>query len=457
MSDIAPIVSPDARPLSKEEAKAFEADHEILSDQLKGDERSRRGYQYVAEPAAGHDVVGLWHTFPCSTRSGYAAHACALHSMLEKLGVPTMLAPHPVMEIDVTKFPEDRSEMLMRWLKTPVGIPKAFIASFQPDVRGRDHGVPAYIPYVAFEANPMSPFAARVCESPEMTTAIWCVSEYTRHCYASSGVDPAKLRVVRPAICDGPWAGMIQQRAARNDGVYKFGTNGTWHERKGFHNLVRAYFAAFSRADPVLLVIRTSYFGVGRDRPLLVDFERKVLAEITAMKAEFQRPGWESPRIKLLTGTGVTDAELIEWIGSLDAYVNPSFGEGLGIPPVWAAAQGVPLITSDYGAVGDLARECSGTADASSAFRVFPSKLVPVPREMLKHSAFMDSKTCWGGYEVSDLSAQMRVAYDSGDVRTLETAAEVRRLFSYPATRAGLLAALRPVVDAETLASWGIE
>jgi glycosyltransferase involved in cell wall biosynthesis len=464
MSDTTPV----SLPISEDEASAeiaeaknryapasaeFKSKHEQINRQMEGDVRDRLGYHYVAEPAEGHDVVGLWHTFPCGTRSGYAAHAVALHSMLERLGAPTMLAPFPGMDIDISKFPEDREPMLMRWLKTSVGIPKAFIASFPPDLRGLDRGAPAFVSYVAFEASPMSEYARRLCAAPELTW-IWCVSEFTRRCYIESGIDPNKICVVRPALCDGPWTPMLHQRPARTDGPFVFGVNGSWHERKGFHKLVRAYLSAFSRSDNVILALRTSYFGSGRDQPLLMDFERQVLGEIGTIKLDYQKPGWESPRFKLLGGTGVTDAELIEWLGGLDCYVNPSFGEGLGIPLIWAAAQGVPVVTSDFGAVGDLAREVSSMPDASSAFRVFPSKLTPVPRAMLKHSTLLSTKSCWGDYEVDALAAQMRAAYDAGRVRSVETAQDVTRRFSFDATRATLVAALREFVDEETLRSW---
>jgi len=435
------------------EAKAT---HDLLNEQMKGEERSRSGYQYVAEPAPGYDVVGIWHTFPATTRSGYASHAVALHSMLERMRIPTMLAPHPTMELDTEKFPPDRAAMLMRWHKDVVGVPKAFIGSFPPDHRSLDIGigVPAYIPYVAFEALPMSEYAKRVCSSP-LFKQIWCVSDFTKRCYLESGVPESKLAVVRPAICDGIWAG-ISDHAPSSASSFVFGVNGTWHERKGFHNLIRAYFSSFSREDDVTLAIRTSYFGSGRDKPLLMDFERQVLGEIGKIKLDYQKPGWKMPNIQLLTGTSLTDAELLDWIGGLDCYVNPSFGEGLGIPPIHAAAQGVPIVTSDFGAVGDFTRDCAGAADQSQAFRVFPSKLVPVPRDMLKHSALLDTKSCWGGYEVGDLADQMHAAFAAGRIRTPGTASLARARFSFDATCGALASALEAVVDEETLKTWGV-
>lgn len=454
--EVATEIAEATRAYSAENAKAL---HAALSDQLKGDEGSRVGYQYVAEPAKGHDTVGVWHTFPAMTRSGYSSHACALHAMFEKMGIPTMLAPHPSMELDTEKFPPDRDAMLMRWHNDAVGIPKLFVGSFPPDVRSLDLGVgvPAYVPYVAFEALPMSEFARRVCEA-QLIKRIWCVSEFTRRCYVESQVTESKLDVVRPAICDGPWAFLQRPivKQSQNE-MFTFGVNGTWHERKGFHNLIRAYFGTFTKKDPVVLAIRTSYFGSGRDRPLLMDFERQVLGEIGKLKLEFQgQPGWEMPRFRLMTGTALTDRELSDWIGSLDCYVNPSFGEGLGIPPIHAAAQGVPVVTSDFGAVGDLTRECASVYDYGKAFRVFPSKLVPVPRDMLKHSALLSPASRWGGYDVADLATQMRAAFDAGQIRTPEMAAHVRAMFSFEATIPALKAALVKLIPEDTLKLWGV-
>lgn len=437
------------------ESSDSKAVHRALDQQLEGGRGSRAGYLYVAEPAPGHDTVGIWHTFPATTRSGYSSHACALHAMFEQLRIPAMLAPHPTMEIDTTKFPPDREATLMRWTKDAVGIPKLFVGSFPPDQRSLDIGigVPAYVPYVAFEALPMSEYARVVCSS-DLFKRIWCVSEFTKRCYESSGVDPNKLDVVRPAICDGIWAFMRAPRAFPPNDLFTFGVNGTWHERKGFHHLVRAYFSAFTKSDPVKLVIRTSYFGSGRDRPLMMDFERQVLGEIGKIKQEFQKSGWEMPRFQLLTGTSLTDRELVDWIGSLNCYVNPSFGEGLCIPLIHAAAQGVPVVTSDFGAAADVTRDCAGGTDEAAAFRVFKSRLAKVPREMLKHSALLSPSSQWGDYDIADLAAQMRAAFGAGQIRTSDTATKVLDRFSFKQCLPTLTAALSKVVDADTLAGW---
>lgn len=434
-------------PPTEEESRKFDEQLEAMPT---------AGYHYVAEPAPGFDVEGLWHTFPCHGRSGYAAHAVALHSALEHLGVPTMLAPHPNMEVDISRFPKDRENMLMRWLKTSVGIPRAFIASMPPDLAGVRVGAPAFASYVAFEAYPMSEYAVRLCNSPGLT-ALWCVSPFTAHCYVSSGVDPSKVFVVPPPICDGPWKAALEaprpaRPAVSQDAPFTFGALGTWHERKGFHHLLRAYFSSFRRTDPVQLAIRTSY--VGDKRPTLTQFEEMVMAEIRQIATEFGDHDWPTskamPRVRLLTGTSLTDDDTIRWIGSVDCFVNPSFGEGLGIPPIWAWAQGVPVLSSDFGAVGEVAVALQRLF-GPSAGAVFPSTLTPVPKEMLRFSTLFSPESKWGGYSVGALAEAMRNAYGSPPPSGADVAAEVRRRFSFAETRGPLLSALARLVPRSLL------
>lgn len=449
----ATIVEPVAEALDSQEGYVPPTDQQArdFDQQLKSQKIT--GYHYVAEPASGFDVEGLWHSFPCHGRSGYAAHAVALHTSLERLGVPTMLAPHPSMEIDIEHFPKDREEMLLRWLKTSVGIPRAYIASMPPDLRGAHVGTPSFVSYVAFEAMPVSQYAVQQCNDDSMTS-LWCVSDFAARCYTSSGVNPCKVKVVPPAICDGPWKVSLEEPHPERDKVsaespFVFGALGTWHERKGFHHLVRAYFRSFRRADPVRLDIRTSYFG--DKRPTLSEFERTVTDEIAKIAAEFGDDGYphskKMPRVRLLTGTSLTDAETVRWLGGLDCFVNPSFGEGLGIPPIWAWAQGVPVVTSNFGAVGELASDLQGRFGAEAGY-VFESRRVRVPREMLRHSVLLCPESEWGGYDPVALSDGMRATFDRGPRRDGSLGAFVRHRYSYEETRAPLVEALSEIAPA---------
>lgn len=461
MTNESEIIQPDPSALARAQGE-YVAPTDQESREFDKGLRTQKitGYHYVAEPAPGFDVEGLWHCFPCHGRSGYAAHAVALHSSLERLGVATMLAPHPTMEIDIERFPKDREDMLMRWLKASVGIPRAYIASFPPDLRGSRIGVASFVSYVAFEAMPLSDYAVQQCNDDAMT-ALWCVSPFTARCYTMSGVDFRKVKVVPPAICDGPWKAALEEPHPPRDEVsaktpFVFGALGTWHERKGFHHLVRAYFQSFRRQDPVRLDLRTSHFG--EHRPTMSEFEQMVMQEIGKIASEFGDDNYphskKMPRIKLLTGTSLTDAETVRWLGGLDSFVNPSFGEGLGIPPIWAWAQGVPVVTSDFGAVGELAAELQAKLGAESG-HVFASHRVRVPKEMLRHSVLLCADSEWGGYNPQSLADAMRSTFDRGPCRSAAVGEEVRRRFSFEETKAPLVEALSEIVPASLLQSAG--
>lgn len=440
----------------EEFADRSDDEKELMNRQFRG-----QGYggTYCAPPAPGHDTKGFWHYFPAHQRSGYAAHAVALHTMLiDEMKIPTSLVPHRLNALDIDSFPEDRSERLVKWMADAVGLPEAMIISLPPDLGMWDMSR-ALVNYVAFEATRVSDHAVRIVNDDRLA-ALWCVSDFTARSYTNAGAKADKVFTVRPPICDGPWKNMftpLDGLRARS-GPFIFGTLGTWHERKGFGDLVRAYFKSFKRGDDVELHIRTSTF----DASLTIKkFEAKVIEEIAKIAAEFGDDDYpdakRQPKIRLLTGTALTDRQVIAWLGSLDCYVNPSYGEGLGIPHMWALAQGVPLISSSFGAVGEFIAETGICSEL-----MFASKLVPVPASMRGHAAIFGEKSEWGGYEVDALASKMAAAVDwcrgldrqRRGSRNTVAASIVRDHFSYEECRPSLAAALPTICRPEVLAGW---
>ena len=417
MSDKIAVPVPDYEPRDT-------ASLDALRDTMR--DRPIAGYQYVAEPAPGWDTHGVWSSFATEYRSGYSVHAtAATYAIADGLKIPMQLVPHRHIDIDPEKFPTDRQPHYERWHEGRVGLAHLLVASYPPIEAAylRDLA-PQLVCYTAHEATTVSAFAAKVCN--ENFAETWVVSEFARRAFADSGVTNA--HAVRPMLSGGPWQPVT---TARRQGGYVFGTQGTWHARKGMLDLVRAYYSEFSQQDDVLLEIRTSQLG-GR-RLTIDEFLGKVSEDIRAEKAKFSKP---LPRIKVYAGTDLTDAQVIEWLGGLSAYVNPSYGEGLGIPPLWAAMGGVPVITSTFGAVG----EYFNAENQSANNRLFAHRLVFVDPSMPASNRIYDYDQVWGGYDVADLSAAMRAAYAQGQVRDPASAERARSDFSLDAA----VAALRP-------------
>lgn len=397
-----------------------EAEIEALEEEWRP--ASRKVANYVAKPAPGWNVHGLWHCFGTHHRTGYAAHAVSLHWMLrEELGIVTELVPHRMIDIDIERFPDDRAEMLMRWHQhEKAGHSHLLFCSYPPDTAAEmaDAGFPPLVPYCAFEGTRLHPYIRDLCNNEEAFRKVWVVSDFVQRSLVASGVDPSRVHVVRPMLVGGPWkfrpvADYVVD-SAESGAEFQFGVVGTWHARKGMLDLVRAYFSAFERSEDVRLVIRTSAFG---EELSIRQFEERLTEQIAEIAAEFGDSDFPhskaQPKLRLELGTALSDQELIDWLASIDTYVNPSYGEGLGIPLIWAKAAGVPVVSSGYGAVGDLLDEISART-SSDADVQFPFELVPVPPEMMKTGVSYGPDTEWGGYDIHDLATAMRESFERG-------------------------------------------
>lgn len=417
---------------------------------------------YVAPPADGYDVHGIWNCFGTQHRTGYAAHALALHWMLSKtLGIKTQLTPHRSLDIDIERFPEDREKILFEWTKEAVGHPHLLIVNFPLEVAAEmeeaAHGI---IPFCAFEGDRVSRYAKDLTMGP-IFHHVWVVSEFVKSAFLAAGIPSERVDVVRPMLTDGFWkmTPIEQLQAQKNrpvthDDPYVFGTVGTWQKRKGMHDLVRAYFKHFKREEPVTLVIRTSPLS---GNTTIRKFKEEVTQEISEIAKELGDSNFplskKQPKLVFELGTDLSDQALIDWLGTLDGYVSPSYGEGLGIPHIWSKAQGVPLITSGYGAVGQMVVETQQAVGATLD-HLFPFQLTPVDPAMLKLGLMFERRTNWGTYANDDLAREMRNAMEhSGRRVDVNAATYIREAFG-PATLGGLKEALRKVLDKDAAEKW---
>lgn len=445
---------------------ATDQEVEALGDEFKQAMRDGRGrtHPYVAKPAPGYDVHGLWHSFGAAHRSGYATHAVALHWILDRrLGIPTQLIPHRNMDIDIDEFPVDRYDLLFDWNRKAVGHGHVVFSSFPPEVSCELDGIgPPLVPYIAFEGTHVSAFARDLCNG-EAFRSVWVVHPFVKQALIAGGVNESKVHVAPPMLFGGPWEGMhlsetmLAARAHPPLGEpFRFGAMGTWHERKGFHDLLRAYFTAFKRDEPVELIIRTSTFGKKRT---IREFKEFLTTEIAQIATEFGDADFpasqQQPRLKLLLGTDATDEEVIRWLGSLDCFVSPSYGEGLGIPHIWAKGQGVPLVSTGFGAVGELLTSISEAGGVDD--EIVPHREVPVDPEMLKLALMFDRETRWGGYDPNDLAEAMRIQFERGTRVDLLGAALVRERHGADHAAIHVEKGLRDLIsDKQLLQDWGL-
>jgi glycosyltransferase involved in cell wall biosynthesis len=132
----------------------------------------------------------------------------------------------------------------------------------------------------------------------------------------------------------------VAARSRHEDGPFRFLHVSSCFPRKGVDVLLAAWGAAFTKHDPVELVIKT-----------FPNIHNNVDAEIRA----FEERHPHAPAITLIN-QNIDAAAMWTLYGSAGALVCPTRGEGFGLPLAEALAMGKPVITTGYGGQSDFCR-----------------------------------------------------------------------------------------------------
>lgn len=121
---------------------------------------------------------------------------------------------------------------------------------------------------------------------------------------------------------------------------------GLWIPRKGMDLLLEAFGKAFTRKDPVALVLKTSALDFTRKFPLQKLFQGTAFLPTSKTLAAYRRMYPNSPPVKIFSQNW--DDEQINALHQAgDAYVSLAKAEGWGLG-IWEAAWfGKPLIATE--------------------------------------------------------------------------------------------------------------
>jgi glycosyltransferase involved in cell wall biosynthesis len=148
--------------------------------------------------------------------------------------------------------------------------------------------------------------------------------------FRDAGVE-IPIRVLPHGI--DPAAFPYLERARRGDEPFTFGTFGELQTRKGIDVLLRAFRDEFGPREPVRLVLKDARRDAGR-------------GTWDALAAD------DEPRVVWVRGF-LGQAELLELLRDVDAFVLPSRGEGFGLAGLEAMATGLPLIATNWSGPAD--------------------------------------------------------------------------------------------------------
>lgn len=236
---------------------------------------------------------------------------------------------------------------------------------------------------------------------------LWVATNWVRDGAIRSGVDAARVHVVRAGVDTQKFRPGVTPLALPTTKSFKFLFVGGTLPRKGIAVLLEAYGRAFTRADDVTLVLKDSGGGSFYQGQTLA-------ARIAAFRAQA-----DAPEVLHLERE-LRDADMPALFSACDAYVHPYLGEGFGLPIAEAMACGKPVAVTNHGAALDF-------CDASNAW------LVPA-REVRHHEA-----------RIGDLETVERPWYAEPDVDALVSI--LRELAARPASLAVRGAAARARIE----------
>lgn len=187
---------------------------------------------------------------------------------------------------------------------------------------------------------------------------------------------------------------------------------GTWKRRKGWPELIEAFFTEFDANDGVELLIKTdrltlSQKNIGELKEQL-GFGKKETAPIK----------WET---KVLT-----ERELPALFKRADCLISPSLGEGFGLPGLQAMAMGIPVAITNFSGPTEYATEETATL-------IEPTKFI-VCNEMDTIPQFRNKK--WANVTAESVAKTMRYVvenYDAARAKAEKAVDIVRQNYSYTA------------------------
>jgi glycosyltransferase involved in cell wall biosynthesis len=184
--------------------------------------------------------------------------------------------------------------------------------------------------------------------------------------------------------------------------AFVFTTIGQWTERKGVDLTVRAYLQAFTRHDPVVLVVKTSWLDCTYPGPLAGGHAGPGTSAYAVARLLAAR-GADAPAVLLVTRE-ITEGEVAGLHTRANAYVSLCRSEGWGLGAFDAAAYGNPVVMTGYGGQLDY-------LDPAASW-IVDHALVPVHAPGAAPSYTPDQH--WAEPSLDHGAALMREVFDAG-------------------------------------------
>jgi glycosyltransferase involved in cell wall biosynthesis len=360
--------------------------------------------------------------------SGYAAAGRGYVWALDKAGV-VVRAVDKSRSVNLRGKGIDKSvkEMYSRLFANKVGDGCPLVQHQVPDVIRPRQGRFPNVVYTIFEMRTVPPAWVDCVKAFDLMLT---GSGYSKAAFVNTGVPEEMISVVPHVIDtdfykpDGPkWA-------ISNLRGYNFVALFDFTPRKGWRDLLSAYWNAFSSADDVSLTLKV-YYGT-----MDVAGMRRIAERIEALKVEQGRG--KTPPV-LLYGYDISALDMPAFYRSFDCFVQVS-REGFGLPFAEAMACGLLTIGPEVGGNREY-------MDSSNSLLVKCTGWAKLDQETVLANAGFDGIE-WPMYSANHLAHLMRRAYEDrfqGKVLASAGMESVRQLLSWERIAAMIVDACRKV------------
>lgn len=291
--------------------------------------------------------------------------------------------------------------------------------------------------FTMFEAERLPDGWAQACEA---VNEVFTPSVHSFEQFVKSGVKHTSL--VAPPIR------FPDLHVKEPSSPYSFYSIFQWTERKNPIGLIRAYWAAFSGNNDV--VLRLKLYLKDQDQ---TEFQR-IQSEIATLKRQARMP--HHPRIELET-SHMSEAQIVDFHKTNDCFVSASRGEGLGLGAITAMGMGKLCILSWNSGHMDFVPDCEHVGSEQITARVVHCSRWPT-MSTGTYAPFYDGTNFWAEPDLGELVRQMQLAYEHRNLRTgaypdpvaigKTGASKVREIYDFKTNSAVLMRKLKQVAGA---------
>lgn len=245
------------------------------------------------------------------------------------------------------------------------------------------------IAYFYWEAIPLpQPWAASLNSVDE----IWAPCELVKRCCEMAGFK-GKIHIVpTPAMpIDFSEVKDLEIESLSNDS-FVFYSIFQWHNRKGWRELLSAYFDEFNSNENVSLIVKTN--------PINPSLQNEIINNVISLKSDFSYK--ETPKLVLLPYV-MSEEEILSIHKRGHCYVAPHHGEGWGMPIHDAIMAGKQIIATKFGGVIEFLQE--------ESFHSIPFKMSPVTG--MEWNAAYSPNQSWASPDVGELKKIMRDVFSN--------------------------------------------